>query len=582
MDECYSKGDNFFFFPATKKKFQYLNAKFCQIYEGTPDIPASEWFWPRLDRTRYVTLGLVTNQSYTGDDAFTHCSLRNSEDDIPRHKKEISYDQAFPRDVEKIDFKILISGRPGSGKTVLLNKLCKDWMKEACFKDVPVVILVPLRELVGVTTDVQLANIVSLHIPASEMVEVVRFIEECRGEGFCFALDGLDEYPYLDKRGDFITGLIRGNYLPKAAVVMTSRPTHSHLVKERAQKHIEIIGFLPPQIKEYISEYYIGNESKAAELLSYLHSHPGIMGMCFLPLHLAMTIYVHKSLTKESSTGISLPETETGIYWHFMKHTVIRHVKREREDEDTTITDLEDFELFLSEQTEQDQKAFATICQLAFESKLSSKLIFDSNDMKRVFKLTKGDVKGVKERGFGILSNYKKVSADGDMSIFSFQHLTIQEFLGAFHLLQVSQQERLRQIAEHGSRRDMREVWKFFCGLLKMKSVPQHLECYIELLQLNSKRRDGVLFLINCAFESQPDSTQVCQQLLSSLSGKINVSNITLDTPDCSAIGHVISKAHPELSELMMNYCHVGPDGIEALERQLEEVCTFDALRQMQ
>ena len=67
------------------------------VYSTRPDIPSNDWLWPRLSGTRFVTLALITNQSVTRDDAFTHRSLRNSEDDIPRYKMEIAYDEVFPK-----------------------------------------------------------------------------------------------------------------------------------------------------------------------------------------------------------------------------------------------------------------------------------------------------------------------------------------------------------------------------------------------------------------------------------------------------------------------------------------------------
>ena len=568
---------------AIKTKLIYLHEKFKHSYRGMPEIPVSEWFWPKLDRTRYVTLGLITNESYTGDDHFTHSSLRNSGvDEIPSRKIEISYGDAFSQELKQMDFKILISGRPGSGKTVLLTKLCKEWADGNRFRNVPVVILVRLRELNAISTDIDLSAIIKQYFDVN-INEIVWFIEEqCKGEGFCFVLDGLDEYPHLNAPRDFITGLIRGSYLPKAAVVITSRPTHSHLVKHLVQKHIEIIGFLPPQIQEYIYEHYKGKPKEAQELTAYIKSRPNIMGMCYLPLHLAMVIFVHKILRKKTSAPLSLLETETGVYWHFMKHTVIRHAKREYQEEDIFIENLKDFEEFLSELSQQDQRAFTAICKLAFQSRLASNLVFSTQDIKKVFKMEKGSVKDVKQKGFGILTNYKTAADDGETTMFSFQHLTIQEFLAAYYLQLLPQKERFGEIVANGSKRHMREVWKFFYGLMMMRDPDEHYECFRVLIQLSSKNRDSALFLIKCAFESQAQSVRVCQQLMLSLNGSVDVSNISLDTSDCLAIGHVIGRSHKELGKLTMNYCHIGPEGVQALQQQLTQVHQFEALKKMQ
>ena len=76
------------------------------MYDKWPDIP-DEWFWPKLDRTQYITLALVFNHDFSRDDEFTHASLHNPEDDIPNYKEEIKYDQVFPRIMGKSGFRIL-------------------------------------------------------------------------------------------------------------------------------------------------------------------------------------------------------------------------------------------------------------------------------------------------------------------------------------------------------------------------------------------------------------------------------------------------------------------------------------------
>ena len=75
---------------------------------------------------------------------------------------------------------------------------------------------------------------------------------------------------------------------------------------------------------------------------------------------------------KNHAAALSLLEMKTGVYWHFMKHTVIHHAKREYEEEDILIENLKDFEEFLLDLSQQDQRAFTAICKLAFQSRLNS------------------------------------------------------------------------------------------------------------------------------------------------------------------------------------------------------------------
>ena len=558
-----------------------LHNKYRVFYQRKPDIPASEWTRGNLDSTKYITLSLVTSRSLH-DRLSEDC--QQSIEDIRSGMFPISYEDAFSEELEQFDCKILISGRPGSGKTVLLNKFCRDWSFGKCFSNMPVVIFVSLRELCSTPVAIELSTIFKLYPDIIFNVDKIRsFIEECKGEGFCFALDGLDEYPHLNKHDDFITELIRGSCLPKAAVVVTSRLTHSHLVKHLVQMHIEIIGFQPPQIEEYIKENC--NRKNVKRLRNYLWSHPNIRDMCYLPLNLAFVTLLHKYPSSESSP-FSAIETESGIYWLFLKHLVIRHAKRECSVEDFSVESLADFEEFLSKLLPL-QSAFFKICEIALLSKLKFKLTFSSQDIVKKFKLDVSSVDEVRERGFGILSSYKKVTLNSEITIFSFQHQTIQEFLAAYHLQRLSQNERLEQIANNGresatKRCNMREVWKFFFGLMMMRNPAEHLKCFQELVRCSLKDCSETLFLMKCAFESQSKSNELYQELMTSIAGMVNVSNIPLRTYDCLAIGHVIARSHEGLNKLIMNYCHVGPEGVQALEQQVKNVTYFQALKEMQ
>jgi len=102
-------------------------------------------------------------------------------------------------------------------------------------------------------------------------------IEKSDGEGVCFALDGLDEYSNTNVHSDFICELIRGTKLPKSVVIVASRPAASHKFRRVAAKSIEVLGFLKPQIEEFVSDYYDKDEQKAQALKTYLDDHLNVL-----------------------------------------------------------------------------------------------------------------------------------------------------------------------------------------------------------------------------------------------------------------------------------------------------------------
>lgn len=538
------------------------------VYSIRPDIPSNDWLWPRLSGTRFVTLALITNQSVTRDDAFTHRSLRNSEDDIPRYKMEIAYNEVFPKVLSDSRFKILVSGRPGIGKTVLLSKVCKDWANEECLSNVVALIHVPLRELHGKCARPTLADILEMYCADQSTIhDLSRSIEHIGGEGICFALDGLDEYPNLYSPSDLITDLITSRILPQASVIVTSRPVASEKVKE-SMTHVEIIGFMPRQIEEYITDYYKSQQHLAKKLLAYIDTHPNVKDMCYLPLHLAMIVFLNKV-----SRSQNLPETESEIYHRFVSHSVIRYVVKEKrdEDDDVYIEKFSDMKKFLSDE---EYELFQNILCLALYAKIQSRIIFSVQDIENHFptKFTHEQLKNLKKNGLGIISSYRMYSDFGQQRFFSFQHLTFQEFLGAYHLSTLDVDDQKMMLERHGNNPSMREVWKFFFGIIKSTdSVPL---LYDKLAQLNPAKGVETLFLCRCAFETQGEdcSQELCCQLLSSREcQKMDISNVVLSSPDCSAIGFVLYNSPLEVKQLLMNYCQVGVEGIEALKAQLSK-----------
>ena len=124
-------------------------AKKIQVtYKDMPDIPTGDFFspWSKVDHTRYVTLALVRNTGLTQADDFSHRTLRKLEDDIPRHKDAVLYKDIFTTQVLH-KAQILISWRPGAGKTVFLTKVVKDWASKICLEGIELLLHIPCVNL---------------------------------------------------------------------------------------------------------------------------------------------------------------------------------------------------------------------------------------------------------------------------------------------------------------------------------------------------------------------------------------------------------------------------------------------------
>ena len=138
----------------------------------------------------------------------------------------------------------------------------------------------------------------------------------CGGEGTCFLLDALDEYsPQLPTNSDYIYQLIRGDRLPNAALIVTSRPSASYNLQQEFTRKIEVVGFLQHQIQQYINALPAVNNASVSE---YINRYTNVKHISYLPLHLAMMTYL--AFHSEEVSLLDL-DTETRLYHMFVNLT---------------------------------------------------------------------------------------------------------------------------------------------------------------------------------------------------------------------------------------------------------------------
>ena len=214
--------------------------------------------------------------------------------------------------------RILVVGQPGIGKTTLLQMITRSWAHDKALSSCLILLHIVLRDLVLLQHAPNLTTFLSFMETIKLPPDIETFVLESDGKGLCFIVDGLDEYPagYEDK-SNFIFSLIGVHTsikLPQSTVVISSRPEVASRVWDMFDKRVEVLGFGDDQINEYIQAKY--GEDKSFS--SYLDDHPHIKHTCYIPLHLAMLVYLKDSLLE------NLPETETEIYEQFTIHRLIR------------------------------------------------------------------------------------------------------------------------------------------------------------------------------------------------------------------------------------------------------------------
>ena len=500
-------------------------------YCSQPEIPADSW--PPQSSNTYINLALIKEGTINDAGEYARNTIQGNMDDIMAAKESVAYETVF-NDFES-GARLLIEGRPGSGKTTLVHKFSRDWANGGNFlrlDSIRLLFLVHLRAFLN-DPDIGLRKVLQCYYTQdSEYVgEILKFAGDHSGEGLCFVLDGLDEYSPKLEGNTFIFRLIKKELLPKAVVIVASRPAATAMLRKVATKQVEVLGFLKEQIYQYVENYKFPTmeNSKRADLHKYLDEHPNVHHMCYLPIHCAIVCFLFDIM------GSCLPHTETEIYTEFTKHTLLRTLTR------SGVNFLNSLESLPSNE----KNIFHQICKLGFEKTIASKQVVKRSELDFFMDLTSGN------KSLGLITVDCMASKCGYDNLYSFLHLTFQEYLTAYHISMLAEDEQLKLISKYGESRSMYVVWKFFCGLVEFQESNVHI--FDRILYKSPK---GDLYSVQCAFESQQAIT--CDSVVRF--GECGtLSFVDVRTPsDFAAIVYVLKNTAALVHKVVFEGCDFG------------------------
>ena len=509
--------------------------------------------WPPVKSTNFVNLALI------GDQTSWRKTVQESVDEIIGDKTAMSYLSMVGDDC--IGRFTLLEGRPGSGKTVLMNKISYDWAKGEILKS-SLLIFIPLRRL-REEPDRKLATLLRVacsSLPQSDINELVSHINKTQGKDIVFVFDGFDEYvPYIYKKKvtrmkritntsrkekrwydifrrkrkimveeieyisvEDIFELLNGSTLSKSTTFVTSRPAACNDIRVYAKKRIEVVGFLKPQIIEYVNYYFSTDKSKAQQLLAHLERRPNLMNMAYLPLHCAMLAFLFEDDT-------FLPETETEFYKHFTLSTLLRSLRRQQGTITTTTTSF-------AELPRREKTIFDKVCKLAFNATVMSKQVFTSADIESILPDTDSGHARKDVSDLGLIVTDQYFMRYGLDDTYTFLHLTFQEYLGAIYIAELSESEHMQIIQTYKNRYNLSVVWRFLCGMMDFSQTNTMVTFESLMKPIGNK-----LEKFQCCFETQHSSP--CSYIINSFNGQLEFSSNNFTPSDCAAIGYTISKS---------------------------------------
>ncbi|KAF1372032.1 hypothetical protein PFLUV_G00277280 [Perca fluviatilis] len=326
--------------------------------------------------------------------------------------------------------RVLTMGVAGIGKTVLTQKFTLDWAEDKANQDIQFTFPFTFREL-NVLKERKYSLVELVHLFFSETKEA----GICRFEEFpvVFIFDGLDEcrlpLDFINTEiltdvtestsvGVLLTNLIRGKLLPSAHLWITTRPAAANQIPPGCVDMVtEIRGFTDPQKEEYFRKRFRDVE-QANRIISHIKTSRSLHIMCHIPIFCWITATVLEDMLKTKEGG-ELPKTLTEMYIHFL---VVQSKVKNIEYDGGAETD--------PHWNKKSREMIVSLGKLAFEQLQEGNLIFYESDLTEC---------GIDIRAASVYSGvftqiFKEERGLYQDMVFSFVHLSVQEFLAALHV----------------------------------------------------------------------------------------------------------------------------------------------------
>ena len=524
-------------------EIQVYSKYFSSIYSTRREVPKDSW--PPVATEKFINLALISKHKQRNDD-YAY-AVQGDMDDIIEAKDKVEFEEVFGQ--YNSGALILVEGRPGSGKTTLMHKVTRDWaLKRNILVNAVIVVLVPIRLFGTNNREINLSDIFKKYLETdSRRCRLLEFIEDNMGQGVCFIIDGLDEYEYHNNCDTVILKLISKHLLPLAMVIVASRPVGTASVRDEAPvtKRIEVLGFKNNQILEYIISYYKEDQIVAPKLISYLKAHINVYRMCYLPVHAAMICFLYSKL------GENIPQTETKIYESFTRFTLLRKLNRE----DPQYRRINSLQCLTGDVKEY----FSNICKLAFEMIMHSKQVVLQSQTRFPLSTPRSD-----KSSLGLVTIDNTADLFGMEDLYTFLHLTFQEYLAAFYLAGLEDEDQVISKTKD-KQANLQMVWKFYCGKVQFKDHSLVLNYIMSTTDLD------MLYKIQCAFESQQQI--VCDRVLElDKADTFSFKDHSLIPTDFLAISYVISSTRYIVTALTFTDCSLDGEGVALFLEKMSSV----------
>ncbi|XP_039663607.1 NACHT, LRR and PYD domains-containing protein 12-like isoform X2 [Perca fluviatilis] len=320
--------------------------------------------------------------------------------------------------------RVLTKGIAGIGKSVAVQKFTHDWATGEANQTTDFIFPFTFRDLNLIKDkDWSLLTLIGHYFEEVKDLEESDYSEL----SVLFIFDSLDESQLpLDFNNNemcrdvtktttldvLLTNLISGKLLHKASVWITSRPAAAAKIPpEIFHRVTEVRGFNDEQKEEYFQKK-VSDKEMAQTISDHLQSKTqrSLYIMCHIPVFCWISATALQSLLTETEEE-ELPKTVTEMYTHFL---IIQTKLKEYQEGET------------------DKDVIMKLGKLAFEQLKKGNILFYENE----FKSCGIDLKQAAVNSGVCTQIIRKESGLHKQEIYSFIHLSVQEFLAALYVLE--------------------------------------------------------------------------------------------------------------------------------------------------
>ncbi|XP_078790231.1 NACHT, LRR and PYD domains-containing protein 12 isoform X2 [Oryzias latipes] len=340
---------------------------------------------------------------------------------------------------------VLTSGVAGAGKSFSVQKFTLDWAEGLENQDISAVVPLSFREM-NLIRDEQhsLLTLIQLFHPTLQKIPAEQ-LSVCK---LLFIFDGLDEsrlsldfnnspvvsdVTHKSSVNVLLTNLIQGRLLPSALVWITSRPAAANQIPPSfVDRLTEVRGFNDAQKEEYFRRRFPDGEL-SSRIISHIKGSMSLYIMCEVPVFCWITAVVLENLLTTEQRG-ELPTTLTDMYSHFLMVQTKRKKNKYQQEHQTSPPEL----------TETDREVLLKLGRLAFEHLEKGNIMFYQEDLQQCgLDVTEASVYS------GVCTEiFIRECGIFHKPIYSFVHLSVQEFLAAGHMFHCYSNRKVKVIED--------------------------------------------------------------------------------------------------------------------------------------